>query len=364
MAQNIFSNCSIITTGCYLYTSVGVVVPNGKYSDGSNVFTVTGGAGLITSSEPCSVATTTSTTTAAATTTSTTTSGAPATTSTTTTSAFNPLLGTWEEHYTDMNAALPEGYYIWKPNTYGTKPLPVIIYFGGLGEQQGSGLSTMLNFGSLPALINNRKFTADAFPYEAIVVMAKIGGSVLFAYNYNGFNPLNRVIQYIKDTYGPTNTDYNKYYLTGYSFGAGVSLLWAGGYSTVLDQYNTFIPNLSSIAAMSMISMAAGGYNTFAGANFKNRGMPMWFLHGDNDTDYPQTLTVNVNGPSGTGWVASLNDPALGTPPTAISPATLMNIGAGGHNVWGAVYDWLYPAGNTWKNAGQDVYQWMLSKSL
>ena len=53
MAQNIFSNCSIITTGCYLYTSVGVAVL--EYSDGSNVFTVTGGGGEITSSEPCSI---------------------------------------------------------------------------------------------------------------------------------------------------------------------------------------------------------------------------------------------------------------------------------------------------------------------
>lgn len=55
MAQNIFSNCPIITTGCYLYTSVGVAVLDGKYSDGYNVFTVTGGAGLITSEETCSI---------------------------------------------------------------------------------------------------------------------------------------------------------------------------------------------------------------------------------------------------------------------------------------------------------------------
>ena len=90
MGLNAYSNCTPLTTGCFLYQDSGLTTPvaNGVYSDGTNTFTVTGGAGEITSQGTCPVTTTTTTTTTTlaptTTTTTTTTTLAPTTTTTTT----------------------------------------------------------------------------------------------------------------------------------------------------------------------------------------------------------------------------------------------------------------------------------------
>jgi acyl-CoA thioesterase-1 len=381
------------TNGLSGWTQVGGTITTTSFSDttvsagtqyfyrlravGNGTTTITSksvAANATTPSDGTTTTTTTSTTVIPATTTSTTTAVVgPTTTSTTTTSNFNPLLGTWEEHYTTMDAGIPQGYYIWKPNTYGTKPLPVILYFGGQGEQGGTELSTMLTCTggcTLPYLLYNRIGTANAFPHEAIVIMIKyVNASIAYYNNTFNYNPLNRIIDFVRTTYGSTNTNFNRYYMTGFSWGSGASLLWAGGLNTLLDQYNYFVPSLDKIAAMTFVCMSAGGYNSFGGANFKNRNMPMWFLHGDDDQS-PGSATLNVNGPAGTGWVASLNTAGYPVGSGAISPATLMNIGpvGTGHNIWDQVLDWTYSA-NTWKyevspGTYQDVYEWMLSKSL
>ena len=45
---NIFSNCTgLLTTGCVLYTAVGVTVPDGYYISGGTYYHVTGGSGVI-----------------------------------------------------------------------------------------------------------------------------------------------------------------------------------------------------------------------------------------------------------------------------------------------------------------------------
>lgn len=81
MAATIYTNCLTLTLGCFLYQDAGLTTPvsNGEYSDGTDVFTVTGGAGEITASALCNppTSTTTSTTTA------------PITTSTTTSTSTN-----------------------------------------------------------------------------------------------------------------------------------------------------------------------------------------------------------------------------------------------------------------------------------
>lgn len=74
MAQNVYSTCSLpYSTGCFLYTDSGLTTPaaNGIYSDGTNTYTVTGGAGEITSVSTCAAASTTTTSTTSTTTTAT-----------------------------------------------------------------------------------------------------------------------------------------------------------------------------------------------------------------------------------------------------------------------------------------------------
>lgn len=57
MAGTVYSNCSSITTGCYLYTNTCLTSPvsNGYYSNGTDCYTVTGGSGYISSVSSCSV---------------------------------------------------------------------------------------------------------------------------------------------------------------------------------------------------------------------------------------------------------------------------------------------------------------------
>ena len=55
MAVNLYSNCSAPVLGCFFYNNSNLTSPvsNGKYSDGTNCFTVSGGSGEITSVTSC-----------------------------------------------------------------------------------------------------------------------------------------------------------------------------------------------------------------------------------------------------------------------------------------------------------------------
>jgi len=55
MAVNLYSNCSSPALGCFFYNNSNLTSPvsNGRYSDGTNCFTVSGGSGEITSVTAC-----------------------------------------------------------------------------------------------------------------------------------------------------------------------------------------------------------------------------------------------------------------------------------------------------------------------
>jgi len=56
MGANAYSNCATLAVGCYLYTDTGLTTPvsNGKYSDGTYCYVVSGGSGQITAKNTCS----------------------------------------------------------------------------------------------------------------------------------------------------------------------------------------------------------------------------------------------------------------------------------------------------------------------
>jgi hypothetical protein len=56
MAVSVYSNCTTLTSGCFLYDNSNLTSPasNGKYSDGFDCYTVSGGNGEITSVSACS----------------------------------------------------------------------------------------------------------------------------------------------------------------------------------------------------------------------------------------------------------------------------------------------------------------------
>ena len=66
MALTVYSSCSFpFTTGCFLFSDSGLTTPvaNGIYSDGTSTFTVSGGAGEVTSIGSCGGSGTSTTTT-------------------------------------------------------------------------------------------------------------------------------------------------------------------------------------------------------------------------------------------------------------------------------------------------------------
>ena len=100
MGLNAYSNTTPLGIGATLYQDSGLTTPvaDGIYSNGTDTFTVSGGAGLITAQGSCPATTTTTTTstTAAPTTTTTTstTTEAPTTTTTTSTTTEAPTTTT------------------------------------------------------------------------------------------------------------------------------------------------------------------------------------------------------------------------------------------------------------------------------
>jgi hypothetical protein len=64
MSQIVYSNCSTLSaSGCFLYTNSALTTPvlDGKYSNGTNCYTVSGGEGQITAVEACTTPTPTPT---------------------------------------------------------------------------------------------------------------------------------------------------------------------------------------------------------------------------------------------------------------------------------------------------------------
>ena len=308
-----------------------------------------------TTQAPTTTSTTSTTTEAPTTTTSTTSTSttiAPSptttTTTTTTTTNFNPSAGTFEAVYDTApnfeanlgtaNAAIA-GYYIWKPNTYGTKQLPIIFDFHGSGDigdgsNTPSGLQKLITtYGTIPNFIYNGG--TSSFPYECVVIMPQYSTSLIQnqiqnAINYISTNPIFA---------GKINL--NKFYLTGLSLGGGKILEWGGVGGS----------NVNGIAAMGMICPATG-YNSTTASNFVGTNMPMWFIHGECDPVVPVAYTND--------WVAGLNG-------MSITPTTLKTIipqdcpSNGYHNIWGEVYDFNSLIKTP---SNQNIYEWLLSNSL
>ena len=121
MGLNAYSNTTPLGIGATLYQDSGLTTPvaDGIYSNGTDTFTVSGGAGLITAQGSCPATTTTTTTSTTAaptttTTTSTTTEAPTTTTTTSTTTLFSNL-------FFDANAGVG-GYTIGSIDVNGVTP--------------------------------------------------------------------------------------------------------------------------------------------------------------------------------------------------------------------------------------------------
>jgi hypothetical protein len=141
MAATIYTNCSVLGLGCFLYQNTGLSTPvaNGEYSDGTNVFTVSGGSGQITAVASCSPTTTTTSTT------TTTTTAAPTTTTSTTTTTTTAAPTTTTSTTTTTTTAAPTTT---TSTTTTTTTASFVTLQWSVGNQPGGQLIVLNNVGA------------------------------------------------------------------------------------------------------------------------------------------------------------------------------------------------------------------------
>jgi hypothetical protein len=208
------------------------------------------------------------------------------------------------------------GYYEWLPDTYSTtKKYPLILFIHGLGEL-GNGSSQDLNniICGLPASIKSY-----GFPYEAVVVCPQFMG-------WPAASHTSAVLDYCLKTY---SIDPNRIYVTGLSMGGGAT--W--DLASVSDK----------IAAIAPVCGAASP--TSEGIfNMVKNNVAVWAFHAQDD---PIVGSSNTH-----GWVDGLNS-------ARIAPKAQKTIWpTGGHNVWGAVYDYTYKI-----NGVDNAIEWLLKQT-
>jgi hypothetical protein len=137
--MQVYSSCSPIVNGCFLYSDPGLTTPvsSGKYSDGINCYTITNGIGQI---EVVSSCTTTTTTTSTSTSTTTTTTSS----STTTTTTTEPYVAYYADKFECSGCTVDSNVQIAFPTSF--TPNPAKWYIPATPD----GFSYQLNGGAAP----------------------------------------------------------------------------------------------------------------------------------------------------------------------------------------------------------------------
>ena len=205
------------------------------------------------------------------------------------------------------------GYYEWLPANYTTsKKYPLLLFFHGLGNL-GNGTTELdsITQHGLPFNIKNW-----GFPYQMIVICPQFGA-------WPAAEQSAAVLDYALKNY---SIDQDKIYLTGLSMGGGAT--W--DLASISDK----------IAAIAPVCGAAGP-NTAGIMNMVKNNVAVWAFHAQNDG------IVGVGNTN--GWVDGLNS-------ANIKPKAIKTIfPEGGHNIWGAVYDYNYKV-----NGVDNIYDWLL----
>ncbi len=209
----------------------------------------------------------------------------------------------------------PAGYYEYVPETYGSEPLPLLVFFHGLGEN-GDGdadLFKVTRHGP-PKLI-----LADEWPNDRpfVVVAPQQEGR-----DCPGGNRVKEVLEFAVSTY---DVDPNRVYVTGLSCGA-------------IGTWN-YLETTPEPTPAAYVLIAGDGRSAVAERGCQLAPFPIWAFHGTADRVVP---------PEGSTMpIASLQAC------NGVEPETTVTLYPGvGHDSWTQTYD---------GNAGHDVYAWMLS---
>lgn len=223
---------------------------------------------------------------------------------------------------------LPEGY---DPNNATTYPL--ILCMTGIGEL-GNGTSNLplvvkwgvpheINIGTFP-----KSFTVGGEVFRFLVIAPQF-----IKYPTPTVQDMDDVLNYIVAHY---KVDLNRIYITGLSYGGGLSFAYAGASATNAQRIAAIVPVASPIPD--------GGDSTIYARSrvIAANNVPVWATHNRYDSDDTVATTISY-----------INDINQSPAPTPAARITIFS--ANGHNAWSRTYN---PALKEF--GGLNVYEWML----
>jgi predicted peptidase len=224
---------------------------------------------------------------------------------------------------------LPEGY---STDAAGTK-YPLLIFFhGGLETGQDStDLNKLLKHGPLKFAKNGTlpaAFTVNGKVYKFIIIAPQFSST---EDSYPG--EVDQLIEYAKQNY---KVDHSRIYLTGLSFGGGVSWNYPSQNASYAKKVAAIVPVAAYISELrDEFHINRGKAQIIASSN-----LPVWSTHNRGDNICPLSWTVNAQ-----DLVKTFNDNPL-------PRLTVFN--ANVHEGWTLTYD------PSFKENGMNIYEWML----
>ncbi len=233
-------------------------------------------------------------------------------------------------------AARTNGYYEYLPQGYnatGTARYPLLLFITGVGEF-GKGNATelpkVLKHGP-PKLIN-----AGTFP-ESFVVAGQTHRFIVITPQFVTSprpvaSDVQSVLDYIVAHY---KVDTSRIYITGLSYGGGISWAYPGDNSGYAQRLAATVP-ISSAAPLGGDSAIYVRSRTIAANN-----VPVWAFHNNGDSTAPVTTTHS--------YISYINEA-----PAPATPAKKTIFTSNGHDAWTKAYS------PTYKEGGMNMYEWML----
>lgn len=222
------------------------------------------------------------------------------------------------------------GYYEYLPQGYSTSTdnYPLILFMTGIGEfNDGSptNLPLVLKNGT-PKLINDgtfpTSFTVNGQTFKFIVITPQ-----WIKYPRPTADDMDSVLDYLEAHY---RIDKTRIYITGLSYGGGLTWAYGGGNSAFANRVAAILPVAGAGTPIYDRS------RTIAAAN-----LPTWATHNQGDPEVPVSVT--------TTYVNNIN---LAPAPTPKAKMTIFPYNY--HDAWTVTYDPAYKENN------MNVYQWML----
>ena len=222
------------------------------------------------------------------------------------------------------------GYYEYLPQGYtsGTDTYPLILFLTGIGEfgdgspsqlpiVQRNGTPRLIQDGTFPT-----SFTVNGQTFKFIVITPQW---IKFP-RPEGID-IDSVLDYIVAHY---RVDTKRIYVTGLSYGGGLTWAYGGGNSAFANRVAAILPVAG--AGIPVYDRS----RTIAAAN-----LPTWATHNQGDPSVPVSVT--------TTYVNNIN---LAPAPTPKAKMTIFPYNY--HDAWTITYD------PTYKENNMNVYQWML----